>query len=386
LRETAASVIQKGSVEKLAVETSRLMGTAFNDGTIITISGSAEANTGESAGAETLDEPSSINAQTTVVAVETCETAAHEGAIVAEVRDGSVSVGGVMGQRPEEPDAISLDGTVMSIDGSSEGSPDHSTCGSSVSASESRKRAADASPEHARKKSSRRDFPGRVTRSAAGCRVYISPITDVGEDCPGCVLNVNGTFTERITVGQEEEVVMEIEEEVPLIIVGATEVSVDLESPARVVPTPAVSNVTPTGSPRRLFTEPIVVVNPRIGSMPVFDSLLHTEPGSDPSAHTVNPMFSTPGTDTIYAPTQVIVLVDDWGHDIFVINKVCELIETMPRPWSAYRAFEAASTRFLNIERGALRLAETAVLMGQRRCVNRLTNARWMAGTLAETS
>jgi len=92
-------------------------------------------------------------------------------------------------------------------------------------------------------------------------------------------------------------------------------------------------------------------------------------------------MFSTPGTDSISAPTQVIVLVDDWGRDICVINEVCELIETMPRPWSANRAFEAASARFPNIERGALRLAVMAVLMGQRRCVNRLTNAGLLAGS-----
>jgi len=57
------------------------------------------------------------------------------------------------------------------------------------------------------------------------------------------------------------------------------------------------------------------------------------------------------------------------------------MIERMPRPWSAYRAFEAAFARFPNIERGALRLAVMAVLMGQRRCVNRLTSAGLRAGS-----
>jgi len=216
-----------------------------------------------------LAEPSGINAQTAVVAAGTCETDAHESAIVAEAPDdglnaddGSVSVGGVVAQRSEEPDAISLDGTVMSIDGLlSEGSPDHSTCGSSVSASESCKRAADASPERVREESSRRDFPGSVTRSTAECQVYIPPITDEGDDCPGRLLNGDGTFTERITVGQEEEVVTEVEEGVHLIIDEAPDASVDFKSPARLLPTPAVPNAMPTGSPRTLFIEPIVVMH-----------------------------------------------------------------------------------------------------------------------------
>jgi len=79
-------------------------------------------------------------------------------------------------------------------------------------------------------------------------------------------------------------------------------------------------------------------------------------------------------------PTPVIVLVDEWGRDTCIINEVCELIEAMPHPWSAYRAFKAASARFPNIDRAALRLAVMAVLMGQRRCVNRLTTAGLLGG------
>jgi len=74
-------------------------------------------------------------------------------------------------------------------------------------------------------------------------------------------------------------------------------------------------------------------------------------------------------------PVRVIVLVEEWGQDTYVINEICELLESMPRPWSAYRAFEAASAQFPNIDRAALRLAVMAVLMGQRRCVNCITTA-----------
>jgi len=185
----AESAIQRGRMEKLAAEAFILRGTAFDDGGIIHTSGLEEETIGESVGALMLAE---LSPQTAVMAAETCDTNAHRGSIFAEARDdgvnadeGIVSGGGVVAQRTEEVDAVSIEGNVMSIDGSSsEGSTDHSTCGSSVSASELRKRVADASPDREREESSRRDFPGRVTRSAAGCRVYIPPITSEGDDCP----------------------------------------------------------------------------------------------------------------------------------------------------------------------------------------------------------
>jgi len=190
--------------------------TAGYEAGIIHIFGLAEVIVGDSNGVPTLAE--SIP-QTTEVAAESRETNASEGAIIAESRDDRlnagddiVSGGGVVAQRTEEEDVVSLDGSVMSINGSSsQESPDHSTCGSSVSASESRKRAADASPEREHEENSRRDFPRRVTRSAAGCRIYIPPITDEGDDCPMRVLKDDGTIRQTITVGQEEGIATEIE-------------------------------------------------------------------------------------------------------------------------------------------------------------------------------
>jgi len=57
------------------------------------------------------------------------------------------------------------------------------------------------------------------------------------------------------------------------------------------------------------------------------------------------------------------------------------MIEGMAHPWSAYRVFEAASARFPNIDRAALGLAVMAVLMGQLRCVNQMTNAGLASGS-----
>jgi len=77
---------------------------------------------------------------------------------------------------------------------------------------------------------------------------------------------------------------------------------------------------------------------------------------------------------------RVVVLVDEFGLDTCVVNEVCQLLEDMPPPWSAYRAFEAAMARFPNIDRGALRLTVLAVLTGQRHCANRMTTAGLNSG------
>jgi len=276
LKETVESAIQKEREEELAAEPSVMIVTTFDDGGTVPASGLAEGNIEETARFPTVTETS---LQTSVMPPETREKDARGVAISTEDRDdglksgdGIESGGGVVAQRTAESDAVSLVGFVMSIDGSpSEDSPDNSSCGSSVSASESRKRAAETSPERERVENSRRDFPGRVTRSAAGCRVYIPLMTDEGDNCPGRVLNIEGTFTERITLGQVEEVVSEIEEVSLLTIVEATDLSAALGpkkgEAARVVPTPTGSHIMPMGSPCRLFIEPIAI--PRIGSVPV---------------------------------------------------------------------------------------------------------------------
>jgi len=74
-------------------------------------------------------------------------------------------------------------------------------------------------------------------------------------------------------------------------------------------------------------------------------------------------------------PIRVVEFIDEFGRDTCVVNEVCQLIEEMPRLWSAYRAFEAATARFPNIDRSALRLTVLAVLMGQRRCAINMTTA-----------
>jgi len=114
-------------------------------------------------------------------------------------------------------------------------------------------------------------------------------------------------------VGQEEEVVTELEEGVLLTADEAPETDVDFETLARVLPSSSVSTVMPTSE---LFVETTVIIDTRLGSMPTTDLPLRAGPGSDLPGRTATLLISTPGTDTTSALTQVIVLVDEWGRHL----------------------------------------------------------------------
>jgi len=199
-----------------------------------------------------------------------------------------------------------------------------------------------------------------VTRSAAGCRIYVPPVVNDESDCLGRVLNDDGTFTIRMTLGQG---------------LGDAMVSVG-EVLSTVAPTDEIADFAQAhetdgnteSSSRQL---PVVPV----GDVPLNPELLIELPVTFDE-----PCGPTPEPGTIPVPNQVVALVDEWGRDTCVINEVCAMIEDMARPWSPYRAFEAASAQFPNIDRAALRLAVMAVLMGQRRCVNRMINAGLASG------
>jgi len=88
----------------------------------------------------------------------------------------------------DEPSEIEVsDDAAMSIgDSDNEGgiSEDYSgtgssSCGESTTSRGSRKRTADESPEREPKEISRREFPGNVTRSKGGCRIYVPTAASV---------------------------------------------------------------------------------------------------------------------------------------------------------------------------------------------------------------
>jgi len=284
---------------------------------------------------------------------------------------------------PDETDIISLVDTIMSLgDSSSDNDLSPSTCGSSVSASGTRKRLADGSPERDREVGSRRKFPGRETRSAAGCCVYVPTVKNDGGDWLGRVLNDDGTFTARVTINQDEEPGTIGVEELVSGALSTTEAFVShrvmtSEDTSAVPTSPVMSSLSSaqfTSTPDPILHPPIDVYTvPEEMSTP--DLLARVEYVPDVPACIAEAPVAGRSSTPDHESTHVVVLVDEFGRDTCVVNEVCQMMEEMPRPWSAYRVFEAATARFPNIDRAALRLTVLAVLMGQRRCINRVTMA-----------
>jgi len=312
-------------------------------------------------------------------------------AFVATAREGTAELPTAVASTSEQlnpdgdvTDAGSVADSIMSV-GSSSSDQDqsHSTCGSSVSASDNRKRVAEESPEREREDSSRREFPGRVTRSAAGCRVYIPPVGDDKGELPARIISDHGSVGEKITGPQDNIVTVSHGGEIEGTELGDMGVSDTREETggghdvtvstitATPLPSPFPVTSTPDSVPhvmtmaRRL---PEAVEMPILVIAHVRDAVVDNRLPPGPIVNDETLAMSTIATE------------DEFGRDTCVVNEICQMIEGMPKPWSAYRAFEAATARFPNIDRAALRLTTMAVLMGQRRCINRMTNAGMQSG------
>jgi len=286
-------------------------------------------------------------------------------------------------QDQDEADVISLVDTIMSVGGSSSDddlSP--SRCGLLVSATGTRKRIAEKSPERGGVEGLRRRFPGRLTRSGAGCLVYVPTGKNDGGDCLGRVLNNDGTFTVRMTMNQDFEPGTVAEGELAsgahpasaaFLSQGViTNASIDAVPPSPVMP--AMSSSLITSTPDLLLHPPVQThTEPVVASTPDFSLRARCFPDVS-TCSIVVPVVGKPATQE-HEPNHIIVIEDEFGRDTCVVNEVCQMIEDMPRPWRAYRAFEAATARLPNIDRAALRLAVLAVFMGQRRCINKINTA-----------
>jgi len=197
-----------------------------------------------------------------------------------------------------------------------------------------------------------------VTRSARGCRVYLPTGEDGENDCPGRILNDDGTIITTVTVGQKEDILpgtpernvaRDRESLVGDVVLGETAGDVSaIAASSELQPVPSSQLLTSTPDPLDVQT---------LGSRRRVDTLLETNfsgiidgvPDATGSGAVVPAMRDPVVLEP--EPVRVIVLVDEWGRDTCVINEICELLESMPRPWSAYRAFKAAFAQFPNIDR-----------------------------------
>jgi len=307
---------------------------------------------------------------------------AREG--TAELPTAVASISGQLNPDGDVTDAGSVADSIMSV-GSSSSDEDqsHSTCGSSVSASGNRKRVAEESPEREREDSSRREFPGRVTRSAAGCRVYIPPMGDDKDELPARIVNDHGSVVEEITGPKDNVAPVSVGGEIEgtdLRDVGVSDTREETGGGYDV--TVSTITATPLPSPFPVTSIPDSVPHvmtmarrlPEAVEMPIL-VIAHVRDAAVDNRLPLGPIVN----DQTLA-MRAIATEDEFGRDTCVVNEICQMIEGMPKPWSAYRAFEAATARFPNIDRAALRLTTMAVLMGQRRCINRMTNAGMQSG------
>jgi len=226
----------------------------------------------------------------------------------------------------DESDTVSLADTVMSAGGSSShGDQSPSTCRSSVSTNGTRKRLVEVSPERAQEGHSRREFPGRVTRSAAGCRVYLPPVGDERDDCPGRILNDDGTIRTKVTIGQESEnllvglvgivtgnrasagkdVVLDGMPEDATAIIASSELA-PVPSSLLFTSTPDPLNMQPVGNRRRANTL----------LEPDFSGIIDGVPGATGR----DAIVPVKRNIVVLEPeaVRVIVLVDEWGRDTCV--------------------------------------------------------------------
>jgi len=214
----------------------------------------------------------------------------------------------------------------------------------------------------------------------------VPPAWDDKSDCPGRILNDDGSVLARFTESQEDlpptkgntgespEAEVTIETDVPFSenakTGGSDEPASELSSvpPSDVLLSTVEPSVEVGVSPRPIGGAVLLSVLPTVSeviNVPV-------RPGSLSTAATV------PNSSSDL--TRITIWEDEFGRDTCVVNEVAQMIEEMAKPWSAYRAFEGATARFPNIDHAALRLTVLAVLMGQCRCVNRLTTAGMMSG------
>jgi len=208
---------------------------------------------------------------------------------------------------------------------------------------------------------------------------------DDNVEYPGQILNgtidgTDGTIAKKLTVGQKENVVVDESGEVDAAVRAPIIATVLRNTMSDSRTDDDVSSITHHPDVSVMGVEPTVIVHrrPEITSTPSCPPQLGRNP--EGSGNMTEPPVARVGITATAEPSRVIVLVDEFGRDTCVVNEVCQMIEKMPRPWSAYRAFEAAIARFPNIDRSALCLTVLAVLMGQRRCINRMITAGMQSG------
>jgi len=153
------------------------------------------------------------------------------------------------------------------------------------------------------------------------------------------VLNEDGTFAKKVTVGQDDDSGTGIERgilptsnEPTVMVVPSHETTVErlgTEIPPIVVVVSTGFSVVPVPD---IHLEPTDILNSQSEVMLTADVSSRTHLNPDLTAPVATLLVVPTSTGVVTVPIQVIVLVDEFGRDTCVINEVCELIEAMPHP------------------------------------------------------
>jgi len=312
-----------------------------------------------------------------------------------------------------ESEVIISDDAAMSVGDSDEEeesdgfsrSGNSSSRGESIPSRGSRKRPADESPEREITETVRKEFPGLVSRSEAGCRIYIPT-----PQRAGAMEVITQLMTTPIAVPElqvprmtDEKNTTELEQKMcdasTRNAAGITEGENATGTPARVVDQEATSVVVPVDSTCVVTKKGMVgpADSIRAGAEVNVEDIggLHTlERPQAPifsasaicSLTTIEPVVSEYGEgNSVMSDVGPPPLpAEGWARDAQMVEGIFRIMEGMEPPWITLDVLEAATVRFPTIDREMLRRTIMTVMMTQRRCVVRLTRAQLRRGACTD--
>jgi len=306
----------------------------------------------------------------------------------------------------------------------SDGSDGFSPSGSGISRGDSnrgdrgsRKRPADESPERKLGEVSRREFPGLITRSEGGCRIYVPPTEKkdgayamCGTEATADVCPISTTDdapkSEMPNATHDANMMYATMPKFSMCATGATRTPCSRDAATAMIGTQVVLSTAATtavDTPTRdqsMFEIDVdrstTLMYPAIrqSSPPVPDIVIldvASEPDTRPQIHPIQvtgtPILITgevsslasgslPGiTGNATAGLRIPLATEGWGRDAQMVEGLFQIMEGMEPPWITVNVLEAAAVRFPNVDRESLRLTIMTMMMTQRRCLVRLTRA-----------
>jgi len=336
--------------------------------------------------------------------------------------EGEETVGGTETTVNDERGIVLSDDDAMSVGDSEEdetgtdefsGESGSSSCGESIVSRTNRKRMAEESSEREPAGTSRKEFPGAVTRSEGGCRIYVPPEfsgpggsgdrTTVIE-CDVRMGDVSVVATETSAIadviirtgvvgsGTLKEKDMAERSECMLrgdVVRGETVVTsgtrmIELETTGG-VDTSNTAIEMPKVAAKDTIEEMCVDVTTMVSCSTI--ASLMVAGGDEAEVVTRQSSSATvvaaAEVDVMMAPSTAVTLgcqvrqpvVDGWARDARMVEGIFQIMEGMEPPWITLNVLEIAAVRFPDVDRETLRLTIVTMIMSQRRCVVRLTRA-----------